>query len=382
MGIFLKLHKSVYANCKSYVYKSSGHSILDNLFDAYWNLCVKLIPKSVTANMLTLIAFLCSTIAFLIMYLFDISNKKNDYIFLYISFFLFMYQTLDALDGKQARRTNTSSPLGQLFDHGCDSITSSLFVFIGGKVTCLPKGLCFFTWIEHYTKVYNTSLGSIGVTESDIFVREINNIIALCVVRGIKGAAIYESATLKDILPGTVTFLGKTVINIRLLTILSVIVYFFLIRSLIRSLYMGVKTAKKKKKEAALQLLTYFLFILVQYYFYESTLTKKNELLFFTIVGLYSAFYTLHMNLSNILKIKMDYFPLPIMVYYFFIAFLFVKRRTNHHLLDYAVFNENHILYYMLIFGTLYLFDYAYTVITNICKELNITFLFNKKKKK
>jgi hypothetical protein len=29
-----------------------------------------------------------------------------------------MYQTLDALDGKQARRTKTSSPLGELFDHG------------------------------------------------------------------------------------------------------------------------------------------------------------------------------------------------------------------------------------------------------------------------
>ncbi|SBS98949.1 ethanolaminephosphotransferase, putative [Plasmodium malariae] len=212
MGIFLKLHKSVYANCKSYVYKSSGHSILDNLFDAYWNLCVKLIPKSVTANMLTLIAFLCSTIAFLIMYLFDISNKKNDYIFLYISFFLFMYQTLDALDGKQARRTNTSSPLGQLFDHGCDSITSVFFVnsstsgihvFGNGEE---PRknaySYMYLYWIEHYTKVYNTSLGSIGVTESDIF------IIALCVVRGIKGAAIYESATLKDILPGTVWF-GK-----------------------------------------------------------------------------------------------------------------------------------------------------------------------------
>lgn len=33
-------------------------------------------------------------------------------------------QTLDAIDGKQARRTNTSSPLGQLFDHGCDSFST------------------------------------------------------------------------------------------------------------------------------------------------------------------------------------------------------------------------------------------------------------------
>ena len=40
---------------------------------------------------------------------------------------LFAYQTLDATDGKQARRTQSSSPLGELFDHGCDSI-SQVFV--------------------------------------------------------------------------------------------------------------------------------------------------------------------------------------------------------------------------------------------------------------
>jgi phosphatidylserine synthase len=29
---------------------------------------------------------------------------------------------MDAIDGKQARRTGTSGPLGELFDHGCDAI--------------------------------------------------------------------------------------------------------------------------------------------------------------------------------------------------------------------------------------------------------------------
>ncbi|KAL8450548.1 hypothetical protein Emed_002420 [Eimeria media] len=39
---------------------------------------------------------------------------------------LLLLQTLDAVDGKQARRTNTSTPLGQLFDHGCDSFSTDL----------------------------------------------------------------------------------------------------------------------------------------------------------------------------------------------------------------------------------------------------------------
>jgi len=33
---------------------------------------------------------------------------------------------LDNIDGKQARRTGTSSPLGMMFDHGCDALTTFL----------------------------------------------------------------------------------------------------------------------------------------------------------------------------------------------------------------------------------------------------------------
>lgn len=33
---------------------------------------------------------------------------------------------LDGIDGKQARRTGTSGPLGELFDHGLDSWSSVL----------------------------------------------------------------------------------------------------------------------------------------------------------------------------------------------------------------------------------------------------------------
>ena len=35
-------------------------------------------------------------------------------------------QAADALDGKQARATGTSSPLGELVDHGCDALGTTL----------------------------------------------------------------------------------------------------------------------------------------------------------------------------------------------------------------------------------------------------------------
>jgi phosphatidylglycerophosphate synthase len=46
---------------------------------------------------------------------------------MYFSFALglWLYSTFDNVDGKQARRTGTSSPLGELFDHGCDAINCS-----------------------------------------------------------------------------------------------------------------------------------------------------------------------------------------------------------------------------------------------------------------
>ncbi|KAN0061425.1 hypothetical protein ACQY0O_006272 [Thecaphora frezii] len=39
---------------------------------------------------------------------------------------LFAYQSLDSIDGKQARRTGMAGPLGELFDHGCDALNTTL----------------------------------------------------------------------------------------------------------------------------------------------------------------------------------------------------------------------------------------------------------------
>ena len=79
---------------------------------------------------------------------------------------VWLYSTFDNVDGKQARRTNSSSPLGELFDHGCDALNCSL----GGIVQAAAMGLgqswmsiyvpfmaivafYFSTWEEYYTGV-------------------------------------------------------------------------------------------------------------------------------------------------------------------------------------------------------------------------------------
>ena len=45
---------------------------------------------------------------------------------------------LDEMDGKQARRTGNSSPLGLLFDHGCDAFNagiSHLCIFVANNAS-------------------------------------------------------------------------------------------------------------------------------------------------------------------------------------------------------------------------------------------------------
>ncbi|KAL3799807.1 hypothetical protein HJC23_010457 [Cyclotella cryptica] len=54
-------------------------------------------------------------------------------IFLLNCIAMLLYQTLDNMDGKQARRTGSSSPLGLLFDHGCDAVNS---IFGSGNWIC------------------------------------------------------------------------------------------------------------------------------------------------------------------------------------------------------------------------------------------------------
>ncbi len=64
------------------------------------------------------------------MLIYDYTFEKNipSYCFFFAAFCIFVYSTLDAIDGKQARRTKSSSPLGQLFDHGCDSFSITFFI--------------------------------------------------------------------------------------------------------------------------------------------------------------------------------------------------------------------------------------------------------------
>ncbi|GAM16932.1 hypothetical protein SAMD00019534_001070, partial [Acytostelium subglobosum LB1] len=131
---------------------------------------------------ITLIGFFFIIASYLITcwYTPDFQGEAPKWTYLFHTLCIFIYQTMDALDGKQARRTNSSSGLGELFDHGCDAITTFLVVITfltsiqaGANTTSLYNVMIILTafyftqWEQYHTDVME--LGYIGVTEGHIF---------------------------------------------------------------------------------------------------------------------------------------------------------------------------------------------------------------------
>lgn len=82
--------------------------------------------------MVTLIGvgWLMTGLAVLLSFDTTLSKVLPDWVYIYFVFTAFMAQTFDAMDGKHARNTNRSSPLGQLMDHGCDSFSNSFQIIM------------------------------------------------------------------------------------------------------------------------------------------------------------------------------------------------------------------------------------------------------------
>jgi len=112
--------------------------MLTKYSNIWYEYVVKWIPLWIAPNVLTLTSLIIQLIAFYVYLYFEpeMSGTYESFIFyIYLSISLFTYQTLDAIDGKHARNTKNSSPLGQLFDHGCDAIIITiLFATVAGTL--------------------------------------------------------------------------------------------------------------------------------------------------------------------------------------------------------------------------------------------------------
>ncbi|KAG2283521.1 hypothetical protein Bca52824_054741 [Brassica carinata] len=104
-----------------YKYSGVDHSYLYKyLLNPFWTRLVNIFPLWMPPNMITLMGFMFLVTSALLGYVYSplLDSPPPRWVHFAHGLLLFLYQTFDGLDGKQARRTSSSSPLGELFDHG------------------------------------------------------------------------------------------------------------------------------------------------------------------------------------------------------------------------------------------------------------------------
>lgn len=162
-------------------YRPSEYTHLDNLLNPMWTYLTELLPLWLAPNTVTSIGGLHCGLAYALLWRHapDFDEDPPDWVVFLAGWCIVAYYTLDCMDGKQARRTGSSSPLGQLFDHGFDCICTLFFIstvgsylMIGGTYwivifqTTLQLAFFMAQWEEYHTHVLPHCAGKwCGVTE-------------------------------------------------------------------------------------------------------------------------------------------------------------------------------------------------------------------------
>lgn len=157
---------------KKYKYSGEDNSLIYKYFGspsaAY--LVEHYTPVWIAPNLITLLGFIFVVMSHLLtVYYAPYFNDDSvpQWVWLLCGVCLFVYYTMDNMDGKQARKTGSSSPLGLLFDHGCDAmncsisaltiascmkfsseIPGSVYIYAAWSMCVLPFFFC--TWEEYH----------------------------------------------------------------------------------------------------------------------------------------------------------------------------------------------------------------------------------------
>ena len=167
-------------NVPNFEYASTGWTFIDKKMYTFWNYALTFVPLHITPSTISVIGLFTSLLTYLMMYYFDqtLSQPLPQWTYFWFALGLFVYQTWDALDGAQERRTGSPVALDQLFDHGWDSFSCTIIAL--GLIQTLQLGMgweaklaisTFWSTFyisqleEHHLGYVRTQFSSIGVTE-------------------------------------------------------------------------------------------------------------------------------------------------------------------------------------------------------------------------
>lgn len=113
-------------NISNYKYSVVDASITTEYLEPFWLFLQTLIPICIAPNLISISGLIITIFGWALCH-----NFYNSYpVITGLSsiFCILTYMNLDAIDGIHARKTNNSSSVGELVDHGCDSIG---LIFLG-----------------------------------------------------------------------------------------------------------------------------------------------------------------------------------------------------------------------------------------------------------
>ncbi|KAG8187356.1 hypothetical protein JTE90_016906 [Oedothorax gibbosus] len=169
---------------RPYTYNATAGSFLELLFlQRFWMWLSKFVPSRITPCVLTCLGLTInlSSCLILLYYSPDAKAEAPSWVYVLCALGVFLYQTLDALDGKQAMKVQDSQ-IEEVYDHGCDAI-STVFVGLTTAAACQLGNspllmfsfftcsmLAFYTthWQDHVTHIM--IFGKVDVSEAQFSV--------------------------------------------------------------------------------------------------------------------------------------------------------------------------------------------------------------------
>lgn len=353
---------------KRHKYQSLGYTWLDtNVMNYFWEGCVKVIPLWMAPNLLTLIGFISILSAYVLMTFYDTTYTQQlpAWVLIYAFFMSFSYQTFDACDGKQARRTGTSSPLGMLMDHGCDSLTSTIYVLTIVQALGLGHdynlrllaygvwaGFYMATWEEYHTHWCRVQVGNFGVTENQLFE------MWLMIMAAWKGLPFYEQP---------VVILGVT---LELRIVFLYVTVSMSVGCQLLMLYTSVKAAENKPRCVA-RLLPLVLLLGAAYLMsHYTSVYHTHTTLCYLAYALYFSLCVGRLILASVTET--DYNPIQFegFLFYLFLANSLYFRTFHSDILPEIT------AFYLLLGVIICSYSvFAYLIITELTSALGISFL-------
>ncbi|KAI9842144.1 MAG: hypothetical protein M1837_007431 [Sclerophora amabilis] len=308
---------------KEYKYSGVDHSLLSRyvLKPFYTHVAIKCFPMSMAPNLITLtgFGFVIFNLLTLLWYNPTLDQDCPPWVYASWGIGLFLYQTFDAVDGTQARRTHQSGPLGELFDHGVDACNTTLEVLLFTGAMNLGQGwrtililfgalLTFYvqTWDEYHTRTLTLGLIS-GPVEG---------IITLCIVYGFTaikgGASFWQQSMLKAFGIGKHDFIPEIVYELPFADWYIVYGGAVLIFNTLQSSQNVIKTRRERGERsrfALLGLLPFFATwtLIPLYLFLQPVILHEHLVPFVFFVGLVNAYSVGQIITAHLVKGEFPY---------------------------------------------------------------------------